>query len=156
MPDNSVPPLWPWFILSCFPSAGAQSEWVWDKFVHKPFKINCLGLQQPLSHSATIPAGFYSQKLWRFPFLALETWAGSRCGVGSFRRDLCTWDIPSNFYPHTRCGTSSFYQFQCDFFFKDLVLGFHSVDFRCFWVIVVILMRLWEDVSTTLSMLHLD
>ena len=76
MPDNSVPPhmslmtfnllLWCWSSEEVSPS----------KSVHELFKRNCLGLQKLLSPTASIPSSFYSQKLWRFIFLALEPWTG--------------------------------------------------------------------------------
>ena len=44
----------------------------WNKSVCGPFKRNCLVPQKFLSSSTSTPAGFYSHKLWGFPFLALE------------------------------------------------------------------------------------
>ena len=42
----------------------------------RPIKRNTWDLRSPLSLSATILAGFHSQKLWGLLFLALEPWAG--------------------------------------------------------------------------------
>ena len=75
MLDKLVPPQ-----LSLMPFNLLPSRWssegvslcksVWS------LKRNCLGLQKFLSSTASIPAGFYSQKLWRRISLALELWAG--------------------------------------------------------------------------------
>ena len=76
MPDNSVPPLMslmPFNLLSlCWSSEGVSPI----KSVHGPFKRNSQIAQQFLSSTASIPSGFYSQKLWQHLFLALEPWAG--------------------------------------------------------------------------------
>ena len=49
--------------------------------MHRPFKRNAWDFRSPLSHSATIPTGFYSQKLWGLLFPPLEPWSGGP-GVG--------------------------------------------------------------------------
>ena len=76
-PDNSVPPhislesfrllLWCWSSEQVSPSA--------SKSMYSPFKKSTWDSSCPLSHSATIPAGFHSQKLWGFLFPPLESWA---------------------------------------------------------------------------------
>ena len=52
-----------------------------SKFMHRPFKRNTWASRSPLSLSATILAGFHSQKLWILLFSTLEPWAGDP-GVG--------------------------------------------------------------------------
>ena len=61
-----------------------------SKSMQRPLKRNCLELkrnfleiQQCLSSTTSIPAGFYRQKLWGLVFLALEPWAwGPVVGLG--------------------------------------------------------------------------
>ena len=54
-----------------------------------PFKRNCQRLQQFLSFTVSIPTGFYSLKLWRLIFLALEPWAGAPgVGLGPFPPEI--------------------------------------------------------------------
>ena len=54
-----------------------SSDWVSPSTsVHGPFKSKCQGVQQLLSSTASIPTGFYSQKLWRLIFLVLKPWVG--------------------------------------------------------------------------------
>ena len=76
-------PICLWCLFSCCFCAGAQREWVWE----------LPGIPE-VSSIASIPTGFYREKLWHFLFLALEPWTGGRCGAGS----LCSWDIPPDFY----------------------------------------------------------
>ena len=77
MLNNSVPPHMYLAYFGCSPSAAGQSiSLSASKSVLGPFKRNTWGSSSPPSHSATILAGFYSQKLWRLLFLALEPWAG--------------------------------------------------------------------------------
>ena len=61
------------------------------KTIHRPFKRNAWGSQNPLFRSAIIPTGFHSQKLWELLFPTLEPWAW-KSGVG--------------LGPHTPQGTS--------------------------------------------------
>ena len=70
-PSNLLPPHWS--------SKGVSP----NKSVWGPFKSNCLGFQKFLSSTTSILTGFYSQKLWRIIFLALEPWAGGP-GVGLY------------------------------------------------------------------------
>ena len=73
LPHSLVPPhaslvsfnLLPW----CWSSKGVSLS----KSVHGHIKRNCLGLLQFLSSTASILAGFYSQKLWRLIFPVLES-----------------------------------------------------------------------------------
>ena len=68
--DYSVPPC-----MSLVPQCW-NSEWVsLSKSIWGLFKRNAWDFRSPLSHSATIWAGFYSQKLWGLLFLPL--WAGA-------------------------------------------------------------------------------
>ena len=53
------------------PSLSSEGVGV-SKSKHGPFKRSCLGLQKFLCSTASVPAGFHSQKLWRFIFLALD------------------------------------------------------------------------------------
>ena len=49
-----------------------------SKSVHGRLRKRCQRVQQFLSSTALIPTGFYSLKLWRLLFLALEPWDGRR------------------------------------------------------------------------------
>ena len=75
----------------------SASTSVWEKAVLTP----ALALIAR-SYYASIPAGIYSQRLWRLFFPALEPWAGEP-GVGQdsslLRGHLCIKDIPPDFYP---------------------------------------------------------
>ena len=80
MPNNSVPPcmsLMPFNLLLQYWSSEEVSP---SESVHGFFKRNCLRLQQFLSSTASIPSCFYSQKLWRLIFLALELCTGEPVG----------------------------------------------------------------------------
>ena len=81
MSDNSV--------LSHLPlahfklqSQHCRSEWVnLNKSEGGTFKRNTGDSRSSLFHSAPVPTGFHSQRLWGLLFLALEPWAGDS-GVG--------------------------------------------------------------------------
>ena len=60
------------------------SESVRGKFAYEPFKRNVHDSHSPLSHSATISAGFHSQMLWDFSF-----WYWN-CGLES---SVWGWDL---------------------------------------------------------------
>lgn len=55
-----------------------------SKSIHSPFKSSTWECSCPPSHSATISAGFRSQKLWGLPSPALKPWAGIPWGGGTF------------------------------------------------------------------------
>ena len=121
--------------------------------------------RSPSSHLATIPTGFYSQKFEGLPFLALDLGCEAWCGAGtsSLRRgNLFSWDIPPDFYlPHVGVGQlvlclcpSS--QFWCVFFYilscrTSVQLDFRWSELWLFYSLVVILMLLWEVLSTAFS-----
>ena len=112
MPDNSV--LWmSQMSLKQLPQHWS-SEWQsLSKFICKPFKKNIWDSRAPLSHSDTIPTGFYSQKLWGYRFIALKPWA-ERPSVGlgpSFLRRTFTKEIYLPIFLSTThvYWTSSFY-----------------------------------------------
>ena len=64
-----------WCLSSCCLHAGTQMEWV-RVSVHGPFMKNCLRPRKFLSSSASIPVGFYSQKLGGLLFPTLKPCAG--------------------------------------------------------------------------------
>ena len=83
MLDNSAAPrisLVPFNLLpSCWSTEGVSLS----KSVCEPFKRNCQGVQKFLFSTVSIPTSFYSQKLGRLLFLALEPWAvGPGVGLG--------------------------------------------------------------------------
>ena len=72
MPDNSVPPR-----VSLAPFKWLELRRVsWREPMRSPLKGTAWDSRSPLSPSSSIPAGFYSQKLWGLLFLALGPWAG--------------------------------------------------------------------------------
>ena len=122
------------FSSSLYVSGAAQAAFTphWSsggvnpsKFVCWPFKRNFLELQKLPSSSDSIPAGFYSQKLWVLLFLALEPWAGdSGVGLGPsnssggtslpiFIHYTWVWD-------QTIPRLQASYQFQCSFLIPEL------------------------------------
>lgn len=126
-----------------------------------PFKRNCLGLQQPSSHSAIHSAGFYSPNYWDF-----SSW---HCNSGehllwgwdpSFpRRNLCSGDIPSYFYlAHLVVWPAHFvsppllpvsmWLLQIPSCRTFIQLNSGSSEGWLFYSLAVILMCLWEDLST--------
>lgn len=103
-----------WFLLSCCPWCfGAQNEWVWVSPCMGPLRGRS-GTPAALSHSAIIPASFYSPKLCGFIFLALEPWAGEEgliwdWNLSFLSGDFYSQDNPPNFYPsHMGGGTRPF------------------------------------------------
>ena len=131
MPENSDPPHMSQCLWNCCPSAGPQSGWVQVS----PCTDSLRG--QPWTpgtppHSATIPVGFYSLKLWWLFFLALEPWAwgpGVGLGFSLFRGGLHSWDIPIDFYsPHSDVGPAHsaslpLLPVSCVFFIISLLVG---------------------------------
>ena len=75
MSYNSVPPCMSLVSFNLLPPCWSSQGVTLSKFMHGPFKRNLQGVQQLLSSTASIPAEFYSQKLWQLLFLALELWA---------------------------------------------------------------------------------
>ena len=112
----------PWCLLSCCPHIGLRGS----ESECGSFKKKCLGLQKLLSSSASISAGFYSQKLWELLFLALEPWAGGPgCGAGTplLRQELCSCDIPPDFYqPQVGVGPAYWESLLLLSFFKSILL----------------------------------
>ena len=115
MSDNLVSPVYPWCLSSCYPSTVVQSKWVWVTPCVGPLRGTAWGSWSFSFQSTTIPAGFCSQKLWRFLFLALDPWAegpsvGLRPLISQWRpRQLryLSW-----LYSATcGCGISPFYVF---------------------------------------------
>ena len=77
-PNSSMPPHMSLAPLKQLPQ-GWSSEQVSlsaSKAGHGPFKKKVSASRSPPSHSAANSAGFHSQSLWGFFFLALESWAG--------------------------------------------------------------------------------
>lgn len=56
-------------------------SWSASKSVHGPFKRNTWDSSSPPSNAPSVSAGFHGRKLWKFLFLALDSWAGE-LGVG--------------------------------------------------------------------------
>ena len=84
MPDTSVPPSIPLVPFTLLPWCWSSEGVSLGKSVCGSFKRNLLGLQKFLSSTALIPIGFYSQKLCRLMFLALESWLGRAwCEAGT-------------------------------------------------------------------------
>lgn len=82
--DNSVAPC-----MSLMPFRLLPQHWTErvspsaSKSSYRPFKRDIWDSSHPRPHSATISAGFHSQKLWGILFPALESWAGEpRVGLG--------------------------------------------------------------------------
>ena len=126
MLDNLVPPhmsLVPFKLLLWCWSSEAVSP---SKSVHGPFKRNCLGFQQFLFSTASIPTGFYSQELWRLIFLALEPWTeepvldlgplAPEISLPIFISHILVWDQPVPWL----CPS---YLSGCGFFFNSIVVG---------------------------------
>ena len=105
MPDNPVPSHTSLMsfnlLLWCSSSEGASPS----KSICRPFKRDCLGIQQFLSSTASIPDGFYRKKLWR-----LSSWPWNP----GLRGLMWGWDpsllrYPSQFLSSTHTyGTSPF------------------------------------------------
>ena len=73
--------LCPWCPPICCPSTEAQKEWVRVSLYATHLRGTAWDSRSPPSHSASIPAVFYSQKLWELLFPTLECWAWEP-GVG--------------------------------------------------------------------------
>ena len=119
------------------------------------------GLQQFLPNS--IPAGIFSQELWGLIFLALETWAeGPGMGLG-----LLAPEISPEFLSTTcECGTSPLHICAppsnldgCGFSNSVVRLPYNSMSDTSerwwFYILVVISMRLWQEVSHVCPCCHL-
>ena len=97
-------------------------------------------LRIPVSSTAPIPTGYYSQKLWELIFLTLEPWAGWY-GVSGVPY---SWGI-SILSTTVGCGTARSASLrlwthldECDFF-NSLVVGLpYQSIFWWFWVITVL------------------
>ena len=122
-------------------------------------------LRAPVASSTnSIPSGFLIQNLWGLSFLALESWAA---GPGVDLGLLAPKISLSNFYPH-RCGASPFHVYTpptslggCGFFNSIVVrLPFNLIsdvpEWWLFYILVVILMWLCEEVSHVWLHRHLD
>lgn len=82
-PDNSVTPHISLALFEpvpqCWSSEGVSPSV--SRSMHKLFKRNIWNSRSPMSHSATIAAGFHSQKMWGLLFPALKHLTGEH-GVG--------------------------------------------------------------------------
>nr|KAF6401475.1 hypothetical protein HJG63_009575 [Rousettus aegyptiacus] len=101
-PDNSFAPCMSLALLEELPQSWSSERVspLASKFIHKPFQRNICNSHSPLSHSATVSAGFHNQKLWGLFFLALEPWAGKLSlplGTLTPPGGLHSQDIPPNF-----------------------------------------------------------
>ena len=150
MPGTSVPPCIFLVSFELLSQCWSQREWV---------QVSSWDSRSPLFHWAIIPDSFYSQKLWGL-LPALEPWArgvGVGLGLLTTQGDLCSWDIPFDFY--LPCETSLFLvsipptNLSC-----WLILYIRScrtsiqLDFsQLFCSLVVLLRWLWKDVSTTFT-----
>ena len=94
MPDTSIPPVCHLHISSCYLSAGAQRERVWESWCVGSLS-GFFGATEVSSTNST-PAGFCSQNLWGLTFLACGPWP-LRPGVG-LRLHAPEIFLP-NFYP---------------------------------------------------------
>ena len=103
----SSSPIYPWYILSCFPSATGQSKWVHQQvsLCRGPVSNTWNSRSHP-SHSATISTGFHSQNLWGLLFAALESWdAGPGVGLGPFDPQRGPLQLTHSFwFLTTTCG----------------------------------------------------
>ena len=151
-------PIYLWCLSSCCPHAGAQREWIWVS--------PCMG---PLRGSAWDSRSFHlsqSQSPLVFTTKSYGTgtlgwgglvwgWDPSLLGGTSASQDIS----PSFYLPHIGVGPACFafcssYNSWCGFFFNSVVVGllFSSVYSHSEWLLfcslVVILMWLWEEVST--------
>lgn len=80
----------PWHLLSCCPSAGAQSVFK-SESVRGIFKMSGFPAAIRLTWTVRILAGFYSKILWGYLFLALEPCAGEPwCGARAPRSSGAT------------------------------------------------------------------
>ena len=70
--DTLIPPHMALLPFELLPQHWNLEGRMQSKAVHRPFNRNCLRLWKPLSYSATLPGGFYSQKLWRLLFLVWD------------------------------------------------------------------------------------
>ena len=112
-----------------------------SKSVHRPFKRNYLLLQKFLYSTASMPTGFYSQKLWRHIPGTGTLGLGSWCGAGTPH----SWDIPPNFYwPHVGVGPACSTSLHLLPVLMWFLLEFHScstsiqLDFWHLWMMVVL------------------
>ena len=132
MPENSVSFCMSLVLFKLLYQSWSTEGLSLNKSVHGPFRRNAWDSSCHSSHSATIPAGFHSQKLWVVLFLALEHWNWVSCygawtphSIGgtstteiSLLIFIChtwVWDQPVN------CLCPS-YQSWCGFF-VSLVIG---------------------------------
>ena len=72
MPENSVSFCMSLVLFKLLYQSWSTEGLSLNKSVHGPFRRNAWDSSCHSSHSATIPAGFHSQKLWVVLFLALE------------------------------------------------------------------------------------
>ena len=125
-PDNSIPPhifLMPFNLV----------HWHWGsegvslgKSVHWLCKRSCFGFQQFLSSTDSIPAEFYSQKLRRLTFLALEPKAaGAGVGLGPLASEISLLAFIHHLWVCNQAVRSLQppYQSQCGFFFNSVAVG---------------------------------
>ena len=122
--------------------------------VHGSVKRNCLGFQQFPSSLASIPAGFYIQKLWGLLFLVLDPWTADL---------MYAWEplLPRypSWYLSTTCGCNA--SLFCIFapptslneiiFLNSVIVGLPfsfisgGSEWWLSWSLVIILMWLWEE-----------
>ena len=114
--------------------------------------------RSPSSHSATIPAGFHSQKLQGLCLLALEPWAGepgSSGNLGSeivFLTFICHMQVWGQPILCSHPPPVSMWLLLVSLVVRLLfsyILG--GSTWCLFYSLVVILVWLWEDVSTVFT-----
>ena len=124
MPGSSVPSCMSLGPFELLPKQWSSERVSLSKSMHGLLKRNAWNFRSPLSPSATVPSGFYSQKVWRL-LLALAPWArcpGVKLGPLASQRGPPQPSYPSQFLSATRgYGISQFhpsYQSQCGLFFS--------------------------------------
>ena len=75
-PEPGVPPCVSLEPFELLPQCWSSERVSPSESVCGPFKRNAWDFKNPLSHSATIPTGFYSQKVLGLLFSAPRPWAG--------------------------------------------------------------------------------
>ena len=159
MPNTSVSPSMPLVPYSCYPAAGAQREWVWaGEAIVGSLRGTAWG-----SRSFSTDSSCFCSQLWGLIVLALESWT----------RGLLWIELPTpqislpSFYPRG-CEASQFQVhtlatslYGCGFFNSIVVrLPFSSIsndpEWWLFYILVVILMWLFEEESHLCLCCHLD
>ena len=163
MPDTSVSPYVPLVPFKLPPQCWSSVGVSLSKWVHVWVPQEELLRTLVVSSTDSISAGFYSQKFWGlFPVTGTLGW-GAWCGSGT----PCSWDIPPKFSSTWMWGWSDpypcpFYQSGGCGFFNSVVVRFpfNSIsditEWWLFYILVVIVVWLWEEASHVYPCRHLD